>query len=150
MIPRPVRNNNPFDLDGGDHWQGLMPVEKLTDQQKHERFAVFETPEWGFRAGVVLLRNYKILYGLNTPAKIIGRFAPPNENNTQAYAAEFAHALGIAPDDVLDITNPTTMFTGSKIITRVETGSWEPYWNDQQLIRGMQLAGMETPAGAIA
>lgn len=144
MIPRPARNNNPFDLEAGDHWQGLMPTDRLTEQQRHERFAVFEAPEWGFRAGVVMLRNYKILYGLNTVRKVVSRLAPPNENPTNDYMNFVAHEIGVKPDDVIDITNPSTMFLLAKAVARDETGSWAPYWSDEQLLHGMRLAGVET------
>lgn len=142
MIPRPVRNNNPGDLEAGDHWQGLMAPEHMTDAQKHERFAVFEAPKWGFRAMAVLLRNYSKLYGCNTAKAIVNRFAPPVENNTGAYADQVAHDLGVRLDEHLDVTNRTTMFNLCKAMTRVETGSWEPYWHDADLLDGLTLAGI--------
>jgi hypothetical protein len=141
MIPRPARNFNPGDLEGGDHWQGLMPFERMTDAQRHERFATFQSAEWGFRALVVLLRNYKLLYGLDTVRKIINRFAPPSENNTERYMNFVSLRLGVGPDDKIDVTNPDTMFKLAKSVAIDETGSWEPYWHDSQLAKGMQLAG---------
>jgi hypothetical protein len=145
MLPRPVRNNNPGDLEAGDHWQGLMAPELMTDVQKHERFAVFSAAHWGFRALVVLLRNYKLLYGLNTVRAIVSRFAPPVENPTTNYAETVAHALNVKPDDKIDLSNPNTMFALAKAVTKFETGSWEPYWTDRQLSDGMVLAGCERP-----
>lgn len=140
MIPRPLRNNNPGDLEAGDHWQGLMPVAQLTEQQKHERFAVFSAPEWGFRAFAVLLCNYKKLYNCNTVRKIVNRFAPPNENPTAGYAEAVAHDVGVHPDDVIDPTEGVTLFALIKSMTKFETGSWEPYWHDAQLAQGLALA----------
>lgn len=148
MIPRPARNNNPGDLDGGDHWQGLMPVDRLTDQQKNERFAVFSAPEWGFRALVVLLRNYQTLYKANTVSKIIDHFAPPVENNTAAYKAFVAGECGVHIDDVIDQSQRPVMFKLAKAIAHDETGSWEPYWTDAELNKGLDLAGFAM--GAIA
>jgi hypothetical protein len=141
MIPRPVRNNNPGDLEAGAAWQGLMPAERMTPLQQRERFAVFETPEWGFRALCVLLRNYQQLHGAGTVAEIIGRFAPPNENNTAAYIAEVAGAMNVTPLQALDLSDPARLFALAKAITRQETGSWEPYWQDAQLQSGIVLAG---------
>lgn len=149
MIPRPVRNNNPFDIDNGPHWQGLMPTDKLTDVQKHERFAVFATPEDGFRAGVILLHNYKHLYGADTIRKIISRLAPPNENNTAAYEEAMTRYLGVGVDAPLDINNYATMFKAAKGITHVESGGWEPWWHDAQLVAGMGKTGF-WPAARVA
>lgn len=146
MIPRPVRNNNPGDLETGDHWQGLMPQDELTEAQKHERFAVFESPEWGFRALVILLKNYKILYGIDTVQKVVDRFAPPTENNTSAYATFVAGKLGVDRQAKINTTIPKVMFGLAKAITQYETGSWEPYWHDHDLTAGMIRAGY--PAGA--
>lgn len=145
MLPRTVRNQNPGDLDAGDHWQGLQAPELMLPIQQHERFAVFSSAPWGFRALVVLLRNYKLLYGADTVRKIISRFAPPNENPTTAYADTVAHDLNVKPDDKIDLSNPNTMFALAKAIARFETGSWEPYWTDRQLSDGMALAGCERP-----
>ena len=141
MIPRPVRNNNPGDLQAGAPWAGLMPTERLTPLQQHERFAVFETPEWGFRALCIVLRNYQRLHGANNVAEIIGRFAPPEENNTAAYIAEVAGAMNVAATQALDLGDPARLFALAKAITREETGSWEPYWQDAQLQSGIAMAG---------
>lgn len=141
MIPRPVRNHNPGDLEAGDHWQGLMPVEKLTDAQKHERFAVFEAPEWGFRALVILLKNYKMLYGIDTVQKIVDRFAPPTENNTSAYVHFVADKVGVRPTAQINVAIANVMFQLAKAITQYETGSWEPFWHDRDLTAGMIRAG---------
>lgn len=149
MIPRNVRNSNPGNIDAGDHWQGLMDPANLTEAQKDERFAVFESPKWGFRAMVVLLRNYRKLYGCDTVLKIVNRFAPPVENNTHAYADQVARALGVRSDQVIDVTKRTTMFTLCKAMTRVETGSWEPYWDDGQLNDGLTLAGFPSPTAEV-
>lgn len=140
MIPRPARNNNPGDLEAGDHWQGLMPAAQLTDVQKHERFAVFSAPKWGFRALAVLLHNYAALYGCDTVRKIVNRFAPPTENNTNAYVDFVSHALDVWFDDHIDVTNQTTLFALCKAIATFETGSWAPYWTDEQLADGIRLA----------
>lgn len=143
MTPRPVRNNNPGDLETGDHWQGLMPADRLTDAQKHERFATFESPKWGFRALVVVLRNYKMLHSADTVQKIVDRFAPPVENNTAAYVSFIADKLGVRPTAQINVTIPKVMFTLAKYITKYETGSWEPFWHDSDLTAGMALAGYD-------
>lgn len=88
--PRGIRNNNPGNIRWGADWQGLKKDGKLQDPS----FCVFKSPVWGIRALAKLLKNYQRLYGLNTPRKIINRYAPPNENQTQAYIQSVAHQLG--------------------------------------------------------
>lgn len=49
-------------------------------------FCSFISMEYGVRASLVLLRSY-IRRGYNTIDLIINRWAPPSENNTEAYIA---------------------------------------------------------------
>lgn len=79
--PRGIRNNNPGNIRWGSDWKGL----KKDGKQQDPSFCVFETPEYGIRALAKLLQNYQLLYGLNTPRKIINRYAPPTENETVSY-----------------------------------------------------------------
>lgn len=48
-------------------------------------FCQFSSIYFGIRACLVLLRKYRYSYGLNTPCKIIARYAPPSENKTDVY-----------------------------------------------------------------
>lgn len=125
-----------------------MPAAQLTDAQKNERFAVFEAPEWGFRALIVLLLNYRKLYSADTVRKICARFAPPNENNTGSYTDFVATRCCVHPDDVIDQSQRPFMFALAKAVTTEETGTWGPFWTDVQLNKGLDLAGF--PVGAIA
>ena len=93
-LPRGLRNNNPLNIEAGDFTKG-QPGFVGSDG----RFARFETPEQGTAAASKLLDTYETKYGLNTPAGIIGRWAPQGENNSAAYAAAVAKKLGIGPND---------------------------------------------------
>ena len=99
MLPRGIRNNNPLNIRRGkDRWQGMRAVQ--TDAQ----FCEFETLEWGWRAAFYLLtRTYYHTYRLFTIRKIIQKWAPPNENNTQAYIANVSRLTGIGPDEPIGI-----------------------------------------------
>ena len=143
MTPRPVRNNNPGDLEIGAPWRGLMPDEDMTEAQKHERFAVFQSPAWGFRALLKVLQSYQKLHGLDTVRKMVARFAPPSENDTQQYANFVASEMQIGADDKLDIFQPRTAFAAAKAFTKMETGGWEPFWHDADLKHGMSMAGYD-------
>jgi hypothetical protein len=142
MLPRSVRNANPGNIVKGEPWQGLQPVDHMTPEQNAEgRFAVFSEPKWGFRALAILLRNYTSHLGFDTPRKIITRYAPSSENDTQAYIRAFAKGLGIDPDAFVDMKRRQNSFNGCKAIAIHETGAWEPYWHDEDLADGLDLAG---------
>lgn len=94
--PRGIRNNNPLNIrHGSSQWQGMSP------EQTDPEFVQFIAPEWGIRAAAVTLRTYRNKYGLNTLAQIIARWAPPTENNTEAYIRSVSSRSGIAPDQVV-------------------------------------------------
>lgn len=60
-------------------------------------FCTFESLDYGLRALVVLLRGY-IKRGFDTPEKIISRFAPSSENNTDNYIRFVCQFLHIESD----------------------------------------------------
>ena len=99
MIPRGIRNNNPLNVrKSKDQWQGLRAVQ--TDSQCCQ----FETMEYGWRAAFVLLtRTYYHKYRLYTIRGIVSKWAPANENNTEAYIRNVSRLTGIAPDEPLGI-----------------------------------------------
>lgn len=76
-----------------------------------------------------LLLNYQKLYGLDTHRKIISRYAPPSENQTQAYIQSVAAQLGITPDGKVDLTEIGTLTVFIKAIIRHENGM-QPYSNE--------------------
>lgn len=131
--PRGIRNNNPGNIRWGADWQGLKKDGKSQDPS----FCVFINPEYGIRALAKLLRNYQRLYGLNTPRKIINRYAPPNENQTQAYIQSVAQQLGIQPDTPVDLNEEATLLVFIKAIIRFENGI-QPYDTDT-ILRGIRL-----------
>lgn len=95
--PRGIRNNNPGNIDRtADRWQGMSP-----DQSSDSRFVVFDSPLWGIRALARVLMNYAKNYGADTIAEVIARWAPSNENDTQAYINSVAAATGIGPNQQL-------------------------------------------------
>lgn len=123
--PRSVRNNNPGNIRLGEPWQGLMPRDQMSQEQLAEdEFCVFESPRWGFRALGVLLLNYQKLYKLSTPEALIQRFAPPSENDTGAYVADFAKALGISPESPVDLAQALTLRPALRAIAVHEAGNW--------------------------
>lgn len=78
-IPRGIRNNNPLNLRVGNNWIG--EVGEPTDLT----FEQFTEMKWGVRAAFVVLRNYILRHKCDTIEKIISRWAPSNENDTELY-----------------------------------------------------------------
>lgn len=120
--PRGIRNHNPGNIDRtSERWQGMA-----ADQSADSRFVVFTAPVWGLRALAKVLLSYQRKYGLNTSAKIIGRWAPPAENDTGAYARQVARALGVGVDDVVDLQDPGVLARIVPAIVQHENGQ-QPY-----------------------
>lgn len=100
-LPRGLRNNNPLNIEAGNFTQGRPGF-----QGSDGRFARFETLEQGMEAADALLQSYA-QRGLNTPAAIIGRWAPASDgNNVSAYAQAVARRLGVRPDQPIDMQDP--------------------------------------------
>ena len=99
MIPRGIRNNNPLNIRRSkDQWQGLRVI------QADAQFCQFETMEYGWRAAFVLLtRTYYHKYRLYTIRAIVSKWAPANENNTEAYIKNVSRLTGIGPDEPIGI-----------------------------------------------
>ena len=63
-------------------------------------FVVFSSAVYGLRAVMVLvlIGNYIARGGTNTLYKIITRYAPPSENDTDAYVTNVSFWSGIDPN----------------------------------------------------
>lgn len=91
---RGVRNCNPLNIERGTKWKGLREVQGDT------RFCQFISMQYGWRAALVIIRNYiKGRSGagrpLDTIEKIINRWAPPKENQTSSYVKTVCEETGI-------------------------------------------------------
>lgn len=116
MTPRGERNNNPGNIERtNERWQGMA------EEQTDPRFVVFESPEYGVRALGKLLRNY-VAAGHDTVRKIITRYAPSHENETDAYVSNVAASLGVSPEDPLDLDNDQTLSALIAAVVRQENG----------------------------
>ena len=93
-LPRGIRNNNPLNIRrSGDNWQGLRTL------QEDREFFQFSEMKWGWRAAfVILCKTYYGKYKLKTIRALITRWAPPKENNTEAYIRRVTDRIGIGPD----------------------------------------------------
>lgn len=123
--PRGIRNNNPGNIRWGENWLGL----KQDGKEQDPSFCVFISAVYGIRALARLLQNYQRIHGLDTPRKIISRYALPNENQTLAYIQSVANQLCITPDGKVDLTEISTLTVFIKAIIRHENGM-QPYSNE--------------------
>ena len=131
--PRGVRNNNPGNIDFNprNNWQGQLGLELGVPRP---RFARFDTPENGIRALAKLLLNYRGKdgmpgvggHGIDTVRETINRWAPGHENDTAAYIAAVAKALGVEPESVIDVRRPQLLRALVVEIIKHENGR-QPY-----------------------
>lgn len=95
-LPRGLRNYNPGNIRrNSDVFQGEVNPSRDKD------FKQFKSMAHGYRAVFKILSNYHRAYKLTTIRKMIGRWAPENENNTSAYVSLVSKYAGIGPDDLI-------------------------------------------------
>lgn len=85
-------------------------------------FKEFESVEWGYRAMFVLLYTYRKRNGCNTLRKMIGRYAPPSENDTGSYLRFVSSSAGISPDVQVDTSDRRTMVAVVAAMSHIENG----------------------------
>lgn len=98
-MPRGIRNNNPGNIREGELDRTQWLGERDTDDDA--AFEEFRSAEDGIRAMAVIIKNWRRLYGIFTLADIITRWAPPSENDTQAYIASVARRSGLVPFQII-------------------------------------------------
>lgn len=137
--PRGIRNANPGNIrKSGDSWMGLSAVQNDT------AFFQFKEPKFGVRALMKLMQNYEKLYGLNTISKLVSRWAPPNENNTNSYVSAVSKSMGVPATKVIDLNDRDTLTALAKAIIQHENGM-QPY-PESVFIEALDLAGVRAKA----
>jgi len=136
-LPRGVRNNNPGNIDRTSTvWQGEDRSPAALAREK--RFCVFLSPQAGFRALAKTLLTYQNKHGLMTVKAMIGRWAPPVENDTGAYVAEVAKAVGVGPTEVVRLSNATALERMATAIAKHENGGL--FWSKDVIAAGVAEA----------
>ena len=138
MATRGVRNSNPGNLrKSKDKWEGAIGDDGA--------FVIFDSPESGVRALAKNLQSYG-RQGYDSIEKIINRWAPPNENDTQSYINSVVAATGIPATQSLDLTNPDVLASLSEAIGFHETGSrYNPEVYQQGVARALNGISPKTP-----
>ena len=111
-ISRGLRNNI---RRNSDVFQG----EKTSSDRE---FKQFKSMAYGYRAIFKILSNYYRNYKLDTIRKMIGRWAPENENNTDAYIKAVSDYAGIPADDPININDREQMIRIVAGMSKVENG----------------------------
>ncbi len=142
-LARGIRNHNPGNLRrSSDPWQGLAP------EQTDTEFFQFTSPKWGIRALARTLIVYQDRGGLKTIQQMIGRWAPPDENDTGAYVRAVAERVGVAPNAEIDVHAYETVRPLTEAIIHRENGH-QPY-TDAEIDAGLVMAGVEPPQRSLA
>ena len=122
--PRGLRNCNPGNI--------ILPPKERMDRDKFngeirpsrdKKFRTFVSNAYGYRAMHYTLRRYKG-QGINTLKEMIYRWAPPtvDDNKTEDYVRNVAEWSGIAPDQIVDVSNMTIMCRLVAAMSRQENG----------------------------
>ncbi len=137
---RGIRNNNPGNIKrSGIEWDGRSA------EQNDPTFVTFDEPVMGIRALARILCNYKRRHGIETVEGAISRWAPETENATDSYVDHVADALGVQPDDPIDLENEATLCRLAKVIIRHENGHNQAdtngeWYSDDMIADGVQRA----------
>ena len=131
-MTRGYRNNNPGNIrKTSSVWIGqVLPGD---DQD----FCTFSSIAYGYRAMFVLLQNY-IDKGFDTVEKIINRWAPSSENNSQAYILHVVQLSGIPAGQVIAYSDGETIKKLVAAISYHENGT-SPNFTDIE--KGYELTG---------
>ncbi|HAT1683167.1 TPA: hypothetical protein I8Y21_003891 [Klebsiella oxytoca] len=115
---RGMRNNNPGNLTAAPNSSG-----------KDGRFNIFDTQ----RDGIAAFFRQMMLdgdRGMPTLRTEIKKYAPKNENPTEAYIQDVARRTGINSDIPLDLHNPQTLLRIAPAVFRFENG-FQPFSPEQ-------------------
>lgn len=138
---RAERNNNPGNLNFAGQAGATL------EGGSGARFAKFGSTAEGVSALARQLQRYGER-GLDTISKIINKYAPSSENNTQAYIDALSKRLGVSGDQKLDLNDAGTLSGLIKGISRHESG--KDYLSDSDVLTGLSMAGVKGGGGQSA
>lgn len=115
-MTRGERNNNPLNIRRtADKWLGM------SQRQNDSDFIVFDSLEYGIRAALKLIRRYVQHFSCKSIRKIIYRWAPPCENDTESYVAYVVTKVGIRQSENIKITDRDTICSIVKAMAQIES-----------------------------
>lgn len=140
-LPRGIRNKNPGNIKLGTDWDGLSA------EQGDPIFCTFDEAVMGIRALMRILLTYRFTHKKTNVDSIISRWAPPSENDTEAYIDFVCKKMEVKPLDVLD-NSIEHYLPLVKCIIQMENGM-QPY-DDELIVEGMYKAWEGLPTGSSA
>ena len=141
--PRGIRNNNPLNIrHSADQWQGAC------EEQKDKSFVQFKSMAYGYRAAWKTLQSYYNRFCMKsqpfTVRNIIGRWAPPNENDTESYIRSVLSLSGIGgKENLLPPENVDCYYRLSRLLeamTCMECGIRMNQVDSEAIFQGYKLA----------
>ena len=118
---RGIRNNNPLNIRrSATRWQGAR------EEQRDKSFVQFKSMAYGYRAAWKILQSYYERFCMDgkpfTVRNIISRWAPPNENDTEAYIISVLKLASIGgKEKLLPPSNASSYGRLSRMIAAMTT-----------------------------
>jgi len=122
----------------------------MAEAQNDRAFVQFKSLEWGWRAAFYLLtRTYYHKYRLYTIRTIIRKWAPSNENDTNAYIANVSKLTGIDPDEPIGIpTESPTRWIAIGLAMAIQENGVESL-DYFAMLKGWELCRQDTQSGKL-
>ena len=140
-LPRGIRNKNPGNIKLGTDWDGLAA------EQTDPTFCIFDEAVMGIRALMRILLTYRFTHNKKNIDSIIRRWAPPSENDTEAYIKFVAKRMEIEPMAMID-NSIEGYLPLVKSIIQMENGMQS--YDDELIVEGMYKAWEGHPTGSSA
>lgn len=93
----------------------------LGSRGQYKGFVVFNSSKLGYRAALILLRNY-VRNGFDTIQSIVSRWAPPSENDTESYVKSVCSLIGDGCVPETKIVGTATLCMLCSAMAVVESG----------------------------
>ncbi len=146
MARRGIKQNNPGAIPVGvSRFMGEITDRTLMDGVRQgdiyrlpTHYKAFESIEMGYRAILLMLRNYGVLYGDNTIRSVVRRWYRGRSSvvSLSTYTRAIALRLGASIDHHLDTYDRDVMLPVVACITKLESGV-EP--QEEDLIAAWEL-----------
>ena len=119
-MTRGIRNNNPLNIrHSADQWQGMRA------QQTDQSFVQFESMDYGYRAAWKVLESYwnhfEQVGKLFNARNILTRWAPPTENDTEAYFRTVLRLSGVGGNETFPKPSRGTGYGRLEVLLRAMT-----------------------------
>lgn len=77
---------------------------------------------YGLRAGLIIIRKYMLRYNLHSIHAIVSRWAPPSENDTNAYVKSVSSMMKMHALQTFDFSDRGRIVALVSAMCKVETG----------------------------